>query len=77
MNTHAKLLRQLANELPRLARQAASEDAAVRTAGALRLRELGDMLAPFLAAPQANRASRRSVLRGAGVFVAWAIKRDD
>lgn len=80
MNTNtntAALLRQLAAELPILARQATSDDVALRAACAMRLSELAALLAPYRALHRAT-PTRRSVLKaGAGVFAAWAIKRDD
>lgn len=78
MNTNATtLLAQLAQELPALARQAASSDVSARTACVMRLSELATLLAPYRAAhrPTPTR-SRRSVLR-AGVFAGWALKGEE
>lgn len=77
---HGALLRQLANELPALARQAGADSAELRTAAVLRLNELAALLAPYRATRRATpqRGSRRAVLKaGAGVFAGWAIKGDD
>lgn len=83
---HGALLRQLANELPALARQAGADSAESRTAAVLRLNELAALLAPYRATHRATpqRGSRRAVRSlslpkgaGAGVFAGWAIKGDD
>ena len=69
------LLRKLCAELPSLARQAAAEDAAVRTAGALRLQEWCQLTAHLRAG---HRTSRRAVLKaGAGAtFAFWSLNDD-
>jgi hypothetical protein len=84
MNT-ARLLSQLATELPALARQAASDDVALRSACVMRLNELSSILAPYRTSVR-HHTSRRAVRSlslskgkaGLGAtFAAWAIKMDD
>lgn len=70
-----RLLHTMATELPTILRQLESPDPVLRAAAMQRLRDFGEMSAPWRAL--GRQASRRGLLRAGATFAAMSMKRDD